>query len=78
MVRPDCKEARSDVLAENLSHSIEPQLKPPPAPKEKLENKRTMNKNFIFSAQELSPEQVCIFQFLYKSALEENKKNKLQ
>ena len=39
VVNPDCKEARSVVSAEKLSHSIVPQLKSPSALKEKLEKR---------------------------------------
>ena len=41
VVNPDCKEARSVVSAEKLSHSIVPQLKSPSALKDKLEKNRS-------------------------------------
>ena len=78
VVNPDCKEARSVVSAEKLSHSIVPQLKSPSALKEKLEKNRTIKRSLIFNAQELSPEQVCIFLAWYRLALIKSMKNKPQ
>ena len=78
VVNPDCKEARSVVSAEKLSHSIVPQLKFPSALKDKLEKNRITKRSFIFNAQELSPEQVYIFLVWYKLALTKSKRNKSQ
>ena len=78
VVNPDCKEARSVVSAEKLSHSIVPQLKFPSALKEKLEKNRIIKRSLIFNAQELSPEQVYIFLAWYRLALIKSMKNKPQ